>query len=56
MKFKSIVSLLRDLFFALKRDGKLSLFPICLLLLVLALFLVFVTATGPLAPFIYPLF
>ncbi len=56
MKLKSVGRLLKDIVYAFKRDGKLRLLPICLVLLVLAAILVFITITGPLAPFIYPLF
>jgi Family of unknown function (DUF5989) len=51
-----ISRLLADVLFVARRDRKLLLLPLVLLLLVLAAFIVVGTALGPLAPFIYPLF
>jgi hypothetical protein len=51
-----ISRLLADVLFVARRDRKLLLLPLVLLLLVLAAFIVVGTSLGPLAPFIYPLF
>ena len=56
MKLSGIHQLVRDILFASKRDKKLILLPVSFVLLVLAGVLIFLTLTGPLAPFIYPLF
>ena len=48
--------LLNDVFFVAKRDKKIVLLPLVLFLLALAGVLIFLTISGPLAPFIYPLF
>jgi hypothetical protein len=42
--------------FVARRDRKLLLLPLIGVLLLLAAMIVFGTALGPLAPFIYPLF
>jgi hypothetical protein len=47
--------LLTDVFFSIKSEKKWWLLPFIFVLLALAGLLVFVTLTGPLAPFIYPL-
>ena len=44
-----------DILFVAKREKKLWLLPLILLLLILAALLAFATFLGPLAPFIYPL-
>ena len=56
MKISGFNRLVRDMVFASKRDKRVVLLPLCFLLLVLAGVLVFLTISGPLAPFIYPLF
>lgn len=56
MKLTSLNRLVSDMVFASKRDKKMILLPIGILLLALTLVFVFLTMTGPLAPFIYPLF
>jgi hypothetical protein len=44
-----------DVFFVARRDRKLWLLPLVILLLILAGLLAAAVALGPLAPFIYPL-
>jgi hypothetical protein len=48
--------LVGDILFVAKRDRKLLLLPLVVVLLVLAALMVLGTSLGPLAPFIYPLF
>jgi hypothetical protein len=48
--------LLTDVLFVAKRDRKLVLLPLLVLLLALAALMVVSSSLGPLAPFIYPLF
>ncbi len=45
-----------DMLFVARRDRKLLLLPLVLLLLGLAALVIAGTSLGPLAPFIYPLF
>lgn len=47
--------LIGDVFFVARRDKKWWLLPLICLLLLLTALLMFATALGPLAPFIYPL-
>lgn len=47
--------LIGDVFFVSKGENKWWLLPFFFILLMLAGLLIFVTLTGPLAPFIYPL-
>jgi hypothetical protein len=44
-----------DVFFVARRDRKMWLLPLLILLLILAGLLAAAVALGPLAPFIYPL-
>jgi hypothetical protein len=48
--------LFTDIMFVARRDRKLLLLPLIGVILLLAALIVFGTALGPLAPFIYPLF
>jgi hypothetical protein len=47
--------LLGDILFVARRDRKLWVLPLIILLLALAALLAFAVTLGPLAPFIYPL-
>lgn len=48
--------ILNDVVFVARRDRRLILLPLAMLLLLLAALIVLGTSLGPLAPFIYPLF
>ena len=50
--FRSLVS---DVLFVTRRDGKWWLLPLILLLVLLVALFAFAAGLGPLAPFIYPL-
>jgi hypothetical protein len=47
--------LLGDILFVARRDRKLWMLPLIILLLAMAALLAFAVTLGPLAPFIYPL-
>jgi len=47
--------LLGDILFVARRDRKMWMLPLIVLLLALAALLAFAVTLGPLAPFIYPL-
>lgn len=50
-----MLKLVLDVFDVVKREKKVWLLPLLLLLLLVAGLFVFVAMTGPLAPFLYPL-
>jgi len=46
---------MNDIFYVAKRDKKIWIVPLIVLLVIMGAMLIMATLAGPLAPFIYPL-